>query len=574
MKPTISALTNWAKDNGADISPEIEFTEDVVKGICAVARKELSNAKIKVPENIIISTQLASTYFPVDSGDGNTWLKLFLCKLKFQEELSFGPYIRNLPQTLNSPLVWNPNEWQLLEGTNLGNSLKDKLYKVFTEWYEFIVKYSHIFPSSPLGHDIDLYRRFDAVGSDELYADILQHAAKGDAQLWYSLSAFLWAHLILLSRAFPEYIIHPGCNEGSVILLPLLDLLNHDAYTKVRWYSTNNNFYYEKLETTGAGQEVTNNYGPKGNEELLMGYGFVKECNEFDYVALKIKVPFETLETILNSEDSIQLPSLDDYTTFAFERPQTQSTREKDNILSYKDGVTYFINPRNDKCLILLLELFAYLSKAQTEKWSDLRPRLQGLQALRAALQSKLQQVSLFSDVSDPKTYSIDKYRRHCADIYRGGQRSVLKHSISSIKAVEKSLIKQCGDQLLNLKKIMKSDPRFAQDELPSLFEGEDQNRVSFDDTLEIIVLWVATKVKYDTFNSKHMWVGQQFRNFLKRSLSIEVTQDVKALYAELFPQNKAKVSLDEVNLAYNFVLENTFTRSSSSNETILVRNN
>lgn len=573
MKPTISALTNWAKDNGAEISPEIEFTEDVVKGICAVSREELSNAKIKVPESIIISTQLASMYFPVDSVDGNTWLKFFLCRLKFQEELRFGPYIRNLPQTLNSPLVWNPNEWQLLEGTNLGNSLKDKLYKVFTEWYDFVVKYSHIFASSPLGHDVDLYRRFDAVGPDELYEDVLQHAAKGDAQLWYSFPAFLWAHLILLSRAFPEYIIHPGCNEGSVILLPLLDLLNHDAYTKVQWYSTNNDFYYEKLGTTGAGQEVTNNYGPKGNEELLMGYGFVEECNEFDYVALKIKVPFETLEAILNSEDSIQLPSLDDYTTFAFERPQTQSTTEKYNPLSYKDGVTYFINARNDKCLIPLLELFAYLSKAQTEKWSDLRPRLQGLQALRAALQSKLQQVCLFSDVSDSKNYSIDKYRRYCADIYRGGQRSVLKHSISSIKAVEKSIIKQCGDQLLNLKKIIKSDSRFAQDELPSLFEGEDQNRVSFDDTLEIIVLWVATKVKYDTFNSNHLWIEQQFHSFLKRSLSIKVTQDVKALYAELFPQNKAKISLDELNLAYNFVLENSFTRSSSSNETIMVRN-
>ncbi|SJM83748.1 related to Ribosomal N-lysine methyltransferase 1 [Zygosaccharomyces bailii] len=573
MKPTISALTDWAKDNGAEISPEIEFTEDAVKGICAVSTAELSNAKIKVPESIIISTQLASTYFPVNPGDGNTWIKFLLCRLKFQEELRFGPYIRNLPQTLNSPLVWNPREWQLLEGTNLGNSLKDKLYKIFTEWYEFVLKYSHIFASSPLSHDIDLYKRFDAVGPDELYVDVLQHAAKGDAQLWYSFSAFLWAHLILLSRAFPEYIIHPGCNEGSVILLPLLDLLNHDAYTKVQWYSTNNNFYYEKLETTGAGQELTNNYGPKGNEELLMGYGFVEECNEFDYVALKIRVPFETLEAILHSEDSIQLPSLDDYTTFAFERPQTQPAKEKCNALFYKDGVTYFINARDDKCLIPLLELFSYLSKAQTEKWSDLRPRLQGLQALRTALQSKLQQLSLFSDISDSKTYSIDKYRRHCADIYRRGQHSVLKHSISSIKAVEKSLIKQCGDRLLNLKKIIKNDSRFTQDELPSLFKGEDQNRVSFEDTLEIIVLWVASKVKYDTFNSKHMWIGQQFHSFLKRSLSLEVTQDVKALYAELFPQNKAEISLDEVNLAYNFVLENSFTRSSSSNETILVRN-
>lgn len=573
MKQNISELVEWAKVHGAEISPEIEFAEDELKGICAFSREELPNAKIKIPEDIIISSELAAKHFPRCAEKGNTWLKFLLCKFKFEKMQPFGPYIRSLPRKLNSPLVWNPAERQLLQNTNLGNSIQEKLHIIFAEWYKWVLKYPQVFDKRAVVSDLELYERYDAVSAEELYENVLDHSSKGEAKVWYSFAAFLWAHLVLLSRAFPEYIIHTQSDECSVMLLPLLDLLNHDPNSKVQWRASDNDFLFEKLEPTSVGQEVSNNYGPKGNEELLLGYGFCQEDNEYDCVALKIKVPLEIIETILMTEQSLQLPILDDYTTFAFENPKRRPNKENRNPLHFKDGVTYYINARDDSCLHPLLDLFSYLSKVEGETWSDLRPRLQGLQSLRAALRLKLDQASAAPEIFCSETYSVVHYRRHCAQVYRTGQRLVLKHSISSLKAIEKNLITQYREQLLNLKKILKNDETFTQDELPSFFMGQDQNKISFDDSLEIIVLWVAAKIKNNTFNLKHHWVERQFTDFIQRSSNMDVSPDIMTLHSELFSHNKPKVSLEELNNAYQFVLANSFTRSSSSNETMLVRN-
>ncbi|KAJ9094153.1 hypothetical protein QFC20_006951 [Naganishia adeliensis] len=46
---------------------------------------------------------------------------------------------------------------------------------------------------------------------------------------------------------------------------------------------------------TEAGEQVFNNYGPKGNEELILGYGFSLPENPDDTLALKLGIPEHTL---------------------------------------------------------------------------------------------------------------------------------------------------------------------------------------------------------------------------------------------------------------------------------------
>ena len=50
-------------------------------------------------------------------------------------------------------------------------------------------------------------------------------------------------------------------------------------------------FELSTTESTPAGEEVFNNYAPKGNEELLNGYGFCIPDNPCDEVALRIGKP-------------------------------------------------------------------------------------------------------------------------------------------------------------------------------------------------------------------------------------------------------------------------------------------
>lgn len=563
MSQDVLELVQWAKSNGAQIPDQIEFVRDESKGICAICKEDLQDVKIQIPSSIIIDRQDARDEFAPRFDGDNTGLKFLISFWKLQDNAKFGPYLRNLPLKLDSALVWNPNEWQLLRGTNLGNSIREKLSTIYSEWITWIKDRG--LPNDSLN--------FDEINDQQLYQNFLEPASKGQFDSWSSFPAFLWSHLILLSRAFPEYIIHPQCHEGSVILLPLLDLLNHDAHLKVQWYSEGEAFCLEKNGGVAKGQELFNNYGAKGNEELLAGYGFVQEDNEFDYVALKIKLPLNTIESILENEPRIQLPTLDDYTTFAFEK-STEKKKDKTDPSYFEDGIRFFINTQNANCLNPLLDLFSYLSKTDgTENWTDLRPRLQGLQSLRAALKLKQDQASV-SPQGLEHSDAINSYREHCARVYRQGQLHVLKHAISSLKQLEKDLLTQNKHQLLNLKKILKDDPKFIQEELPKFFHDKDQDEVSFDDTFELLVLWVLAKCKNGSFQAKHEWVEKQFKASMGKKHT--VSEEAESLYSHFFPQNQTrttKITLQELSDAYNFVITNSFTRSaSSSSETILVQ--
>lgn len=562
-------LVEWAKSNGAEIPDQIEFIRDEFKGICAIAKEDLQNVKIKIPSSLIISRKDGKEKFAPRFDGDNTGLKFLLSFWKLEDNAKFGPYLRNLPSKLDSALVWSPDEWQLLKGTNLGNSIREKLSTIYSEWITWI-KDREI----SISKSNDLLN-FNEISEQQLYQDFLKPASQSQFDSWYSFPAFLWSHLILLSRAFPEYVIDPQCHEGSLILLPVIDLLNHDPHSKVQWYGEGDAFCLTKDDEVTKGHELFNNYGAKGNEELLSGYGFIQEDNEFDYVALKIKVPISTVEAILRDEPRIQLPTLDDYTTFAFEKT-TVTQKDKTDPSYFADGIRYFINTKNENCLNPLLDLFAYLSKTDsTENWIDLRPRLQGLQSLRAALKMKQDQASVLPQNALDPSEDIDPYRRHCAQVYRQGQLRVLKHAISSLKQLEKDLLTQHKHQLLNLKKILKDDPKFVEKELPELFQGKDQDEVSFDDSFDLLVLWIVAKRKNDSFQTKHNWV----KNRLKSSMNKEKTtsKEAELLHSHFFPRDRitatTTITLQELSDAYNIVVANSFTRSgSSSSETILVQ--
>lgn len=83
------------------------------------------------------------------------------------------------------------------------------------------------------------------------------------------------------------------------------------------------------------GEEVFNNYGQKGNEELLLAYGFAIENNTADSAALKIKIPEPRMKVI--KDLGIELPSINDYTNSVVE--QTSSVIE-----AHSDGVLFYIN--------------------------------------------------------------------------------------------------------------------------------------------------------------------------------------------------------------------------------------
>lgn len=258
------------------------------------------------------------------------------------KECMFRDYLRSLPSEYEDPAWWKEEEVkELLAGTNLmeGAMLRRAwLKRIYTALVPELIT------SNP-----DLFKK-----------DI------------YTYENFLWAHSAFSSRGFPHILSQKpdekdttvtreskassiptfhsssstsqlsappppliGCEGATGVnpfqdpphepigcMLPVLDLLNHAPRTPIAWIRNSEgvSFIHEGKEALQTGEEVNNNYGPKSNEELLMGFGFTLPTNADDTYTLAIRPivappsPIQD-EPRANTKGSLSLSSLSTMTT-------------------------------------------------------------------------------------------------------------------------------------------------------------------------------------------------------------------------------------------------------------------
>ena len=68
----------------------------------------------------------------------------------------------------------------------------------------------------------------------------------------------------VFSGVFPEKELS---EEHFAVLLPLIDMGNHRPLAKVEWRAGKEDVAFVVLEDVTAGQEISNNYGPRNNEQ-------------------------------------------------------------------------------------------------------------------------------------------------------------------------------------------------------------------------------------------------------------------------------------------------------------------
>ena len=122
----------------------------------------------------------------------------------------------------------------------------------------------------------------------------------------------VWAHDNYLSRRFPvrlsyeeeeeeeeegggAKVVATTCaslNQSLGVMLPLFDLLNHSYSTDIDWEGGTSSgvSFHCGVNSAGiaAGEEVFNNYGNKGNEQLMLAHGFCIQDNVHDSYGLKL----------------------------------------------------------------------------------------------------------------------------------------------------------------------------------------------------------------------------------------------------------------------------------------------
>jgi hypothetical protein len=190
------------------------------------------------------------------------------------KELAHRPYINILPsaERLCTPLHFTPEELDLFRGTNIYGATIDRQKAWEMEW--------------------EMCRNRIAVSNS-----YLAHR--------FTWELYLTASTYLSSRAFPSTLLSDAPTlistpESYPILLPGVDSLNHARGQPVSWVVDSPQVLssltvpFERsislvLHTpTAQGQELFNNYGPKPNAELILGYGFSLPNNPDDTIVLKI----------------------------------------------------------------------------------------------------------------------------------------------------------------------------------------------------------------------------------------------------------------------------------------------
>jgi hypothetical protein len=88
-------------------------------------------------------------------------------------------------------------------------------------------------------------------------------------------------------------------DQDFPVLFPVIDIPNHSPTSRVDWSFDPGRFSITIKDSVDAGDEVFNNYGPKSNDELLLGYGFCIPDNVDDKVLLTLKPPPTDLQAAL-----------------------------------------------------------------------------------------------------------------------------------------------------------------------------------------------------------------------------------------------------------------------------------
>lgn len=244
--------------------------------------------------------------------------------------------------------------------------------------------------------------------------------------------SLLWAATIFTSRAFISTHILPD-HETVPLLFPVVDILNHSVSARVEWdFQPRTSFSLKLLEgnSFAAGQELFNNYAPKQNDELLLGYGFCLEHNPIEQFPLKLAFhpmlqEYAQAMGLLKPENvpfrmSTDFLSKDPNTEHHFLRAKGHPFGRYKNCVPFFRGVPPYIVHFFFIQTLLSLELEVQDIDLQRP---GVRITLQVLTLLHQAMTQRSQSLPL----SIPQEPQNDKQRY--AKIYRDGQAKII-HSI------------------------------------------------------------------------------------------------------------------------------------------------
>lgn len=348
----------------------------------------------------------------------------------------WAPYIKTLPsiQYINSLQFDSQHDQIWLEGTNL----KSAFIAQTTKWQEMYTK-----------------------GLRDLKILNWQPALDGR----YSWELFRWAATIFGSRSFTSEVLtdtepadqvrmegrngvrkseheflKPLFVERFAVLLPLLDILNHQPVAQVEWQARCSFVGMQVLSSFSSSEELCNNYGPRDNEGLLLSYGFTIQHNPFDHVSIALKPPpaGSPLATA-RKEWKLDLRSTLEYRSYIFDMSHPRAspgsaTCLESTIFSYDllDALSILKgNDRELQTMYLMQQSLMSLALAKPHQFDDFRNLLSVLSQLYLDCKARAERLRTTYPLSSPQNTK----QKH-AKVYRDRQLSIVESATAVCELV------------------------------------------------------------------------------------------------------------------------------------------
>ncbi|KAL3231743.1 hypothetical protein RNJ44_00278 [Nakaseomyces bracarensis] len=531
----LTRLLDWARENGAELREGLlEYGYDDVHGYHVKVRDidGLFEHKdvIRVPKKLFITKELAQSYFKVEdpekkfNDNPNALTQFFLSYVTYSQgneyQGFFQPYTDILPSIgslATHPFFWDTRALQHIKGSDLFLTIKEKLVGLCDEFVQYSKLYGfagdeHLPTIDSRENDDQFYKLVDYIQTQKSNVNGLK---------WDSFVAYLWSSIIFLSRAFPSIVTGEDKKELNLaFLLPIVDLLNHNNDSKVKWSYSDDEFIFhsQDLVYLKNGDELFNNYGDKTNMDFLLSYGFINEReNLHNSVNLTLKLNADFLQSAKEF-----IPNLNVVNT---------------------DSVTFKIT-KKDPLPQNLVKFFGYITKLRSEDQITVRAMLEGTDQLDDILRKKQEFTKMKTKTSglDPEISKIIKQ-------YFNEEKKLFQYSLETVAKNQKGLLTAAKDNIVSFKTIFKSDKVFANSLLLAYGVTKFDDLIAKDCVNEAILLWIvraANKESYGkTMNSVNIpqFIIDTF-HYIAGSIVVE-KEDVSSflpLYKKLFPNLATKI--------------------------------
>ena len=232
------------------------------------------------------------------------------------------------------------------------------------------------------------------------------------------------------------------------VLFPVLDILNHHHDAHVDWSFDPGRFTVSISDAVTQGSEVYNNYGPKSNDELLLGYGFCIPGNPNDKVLLVLKTPPDNLQPDIKRIQPGYFDSSGQWdskkATFGIHKTGVASQNPADVFLQLPSALlellTYTIRFERR----LPFEFIDHVLQSLVDETSGSRHYLPHItRMIVTSLAPKLDKIRS----TTPSTPPANK-KQEIARVYRDSQIEILESVMNSLRLYLRSMLRLSFQQL------------------------------------------------------------------------------------------------------------------------------